>query len=306
MTSPRILVDENLFNPMAARVAVAAVREAVHAHEQEQLIAPPRHTVRLDDGALVFTTGGTPTIAGFRVYDTFPDSKQDQIVGVWDRRRGVLEGLAIGVMVGALRTGALGALAVDLLANSHVKRCAVLGSGLQARTQLLCASTVRTFEQVAIYSPTVANRNRFADELAELTGLQVDPVGDSASAVEGADVVLCATSSLEPVFDAQALQPGAHVNTLGPKYQGAHELPLELALRADIVATDSPQQIADQGSAHFLAGQRNDVQITSLGAVLAGRVGRTGTSQVTLFLSAGLAGTEPLVAHALLREIRLA
>lgn len=300
MPSPRVLEDPDLYNVEAARIAVGAVREAVSAHGDGRLIAPPRHAVPFDDGALVFTVGGTGDLVGFRAYDTFPNSAQDQVVAVWDARTGSLEGIAIGEMVGALRTGALGALAVDLLARAETRRCAVLGSGRQARTQLLCASTVRTFDEVAVFSPTAANREQFADELGELTGLPIAPVTNAADAVEGADVVLCATAAQTPVFDVRWLSAGAHVNTVGPKYLNAHELPLEVATRADVIATDSPQQIAAQGADHFLSEHVTKTSVVDLAEVLAGSVGRVAASESTLFLSAGLAGTETLVAHALL------
>jgi ornithine cyclodeaminase/alanine dehydrogenase-like protein (mu-crystallin family) len=300
MPSPKVLQDADIYNASAARVAVGAVREAVLANSEGRLIAPPRHTVPFDKGALVFTVGGTTDLVGFRAYDTFPNSAQDQVVAVWDSRTGTLEGIAIGEMVGALRTGALGALAVDLLARGETAKCAVLGSGLQARTQLLCVSTVRAFDEVAVFSPTAANRERFATELNELTGLPVVPAGDAAEAVEGADVVLCATASHTPVFDVRWLSDGVHVNTLGPKYRNAHELPVEAAEQADVIATDSPQQIAAQGTDHFLAEHASKTSVVDLAEVLTGSGGRVSASQRTLFLSAGLAGTETLVAHALL------
>lgn len=301
MPSPKILDDADLYNVHAARIAVAAVREAVSDHGEGRLVAPPRHTVPFDSGALVFTVGGSGSIIGFRAYDTFPTSAQDQVVAVWDSRTGTLEGIAVGEMVGALRTGALGALAVDLLARAETRRCAVLGSGRQARTQLLCASTVRTFDEVTVFSPTAANRDQFAAELTELTGLPVVAVNHAANAVEGADVVICATGSHSPVFEAQWLSPGAHVNTVGPKYRNAHELPLEAVALASVIATDSPQQIATQGADHFLADHPTETPVVDLAEVLDGTVGRVSASQTTLFLSAGLAGTETMVAHALLQ-----
>jgi ornithine cyclodeaminase len=300
MPSPKILEDTDLYNVEAARIAVAAVRDAVSAHGDGLLVAPPRHTVPFGRGALVFTVGGSDSIVGFRAYETFPTSAQDQVVAVWDTRTGNLEGIAVGEMVGALRTGALGALAVDLLARPKTRRCAVLGSGRQARTQLLCTSTVRTFDEVTVFSPTAANREQFAEELGELTGLPVVAADDAETAVEGADVVICATAAHSPVFEARWLSAGVHVNTVGPKYRNAHELPLEMAALADVIATDSPQQVAAQGADHFLAAHLTETPVVDLADVLSGTAGRASASQSTLFLSAGLAGTETMVAHALL------
>lgn len=299
MTFP-VLHDGDLCNMEAARVAVAAAREAVLAHGRGALVAPPRYEVTFEAGTLVFTVGGTSEAVGFRAYDTFPDSRQDQVVAVWNTATGKLQGLAVGSMLGALRTGAVGAVAVDALANEGARRCGVIGSGTQARTQLLCATTVRDFDEVLVFSPTTSNRERFAREMTELTGKSVIPVADAESAVRHADVLLCASSSPTPVFDASWLTTGSHVNTVGPKFMGHHELPVAAAKQADIVATDSPQQIAAQGDLHFLAHDGGGVDIADLADVLSGAQRRTASPTRTVFLSAGLAGTEPLIAQALL------
>jgi len=72
---------------------------------------------------------------------------------------------------------------------------------------------------------------------------------------------------------------------------------VELVDGAHLVATDAPQQVAAQGSGHFLAGSAASSRIRHLGSIDS-QADRTGRS---VFLSAGLAGTEVLVADALLR-----
>lgn len=301
---PFVLEDADLRNVDAARAAVSAVRAGVEAHGRGALVAPARHHVDFDTGALVFTIGGTADVAGFRVYDTFPGSADEQLVAVWDARTGVLEGIAVGDMVGALRTGALGALAVDLLSNPDSKRCGVLGSGRQALTQLLCASTVRSFDEVIVYSPTRENREHFATDAAELIGLPVRVAKTAEAAVRDVEVLICATSSLQPVFDPRWLAHGAHVNTVGPKFKNAHELPIEVAEEASLIATDSPQQIAAHGRGHFLSGHEAHDRVIDLAEILGRTRSPLSVDGTTLFLSAGLAGTETLVAHELLRQAR--
>lgn len=269
---PFVLEDADLRNVDAARAAVSAVRAGVEAHGRGALVAPARHHVDFDTGALVFTIGGTADVAGFRVYDTFPGSADEQLVAVWDARTGVLEGIAVGDMVGALRTGALGALAVDLLSKPDSKRCGVLGSGRQALTQLLCASTVRSFDDAIVYSPTRERREQFATDAAELIGLPVRVAHTAEAAVRDVEVLICATSSLQPVFDAKWLAHGTHVNTVGPKFKDAHELPVEVAEEATLIATDSPQQIAAQGGGHFLAGHEAHDRVIDLAEILWGWV----------------------------------
>jgi ornithine cyclodeaminase/alanine dehydrogenase-like protein (mu-crystallin family) len=43
------------------------------------------------------------------------------------------------------------------------------------------------------------------------------------AAVRGADIVILATRSERPVIDADWIDSGTHVNTVGPKTLSAHE-----------------------------------------------------------------------------------
>jgi alanine dehydrogenase len=106
-------------------------------------------------------------------------------------------------------------------------------------------------------------------------------------------------SSNTPVIDAAWLAPGAHVTTIGPKIKGRHELGLDVADRAGLIATDSPAQIAALD--FFLDGTDHGTRMVDLADIVTGRhPGRTSDDMIMLFCSAGLAGTEVLVADALL------
>jgi hypothetical protein len=54
---------------------------------------------------------------GFRVHDMLPTSGADQLNVVFDDGTGQVRGLATGTWLGDTRTGAIGAVVVDLLAD---------------------------------------------------------------------------------------------------------------------------------------------------------------------------------------------
>ncbi len=81
--------------------------------------------------------------------------------------------------------------------------------------------------------------------------IAIEPVTSAAEAVADADIVLCATSSDVPVIDASDLKAGVHINTIGPKTLKGHELGLEVADMAGIIATDSPEQTRAYASPFF-------------------------------------------------------
>ena len=77
----------------------------------------------------------------------------------------------------------------------------------------------------------------------ELTSAECRIATSARSAVEGAEIVILATSSATPVIEANWLESGAHVTTLGPKQVGRSEFGLDLPAIATIIATDSIEQI---------------------------------------------------------------
>jgi alanine dehydrogenase len=287
----RILNDHDI-----DRVPFSIILEAVRAHVladfRGETVAPPRHSVEFGDGGIVFTVGGNAEIAGFRAYETFAEpslESGDQLVAVWNRSTRRLSGIAIGERLGALRTGALGGVAIDRMAPEQVRKLAVIGAGVQAQTQIIAACTVRSYAEIAVYSRAEERREAFAVRMKTLLKTDVHASGSAEQAVYDADVVILATSSCIPVIEFGWLKPGVHLNTVGPKTKAAHELPLEVAQFAARIATDSPQQIVALGDEHMLTGTDAADRIQHLGDPASHQSGN-GTS--SLFLSAGLAGTE--------------
>jgi ornithine cyclodeaminase len=305
MTIP-VLTDADVDRLADMGALVRAVEGVLRAKAEARLVAPPRHHVAFGPaGDLVFTIGGEvggANIAGFRVYDTFAGDvgERSQIVAVWNSRTGALRGLVVGGRLGALRTGAIGGAAVTALARSDARTLAVIGTGIQARTQLEGALAVRTIDSVRVFSRDESRRSGLAAETARAHGIEARAAASAREAVEGADIVLCATTSPTPVIRADWLAPGAHVNTVGPKLRDRHEMGPDVAERAVVIATDSPAQVEAYPS-FFLDGTHHRARMVDLADIVAGhRPGRQGDGDITLFCSAGLAGTEVAVADALL------
>jgi hypothetical protein len=120
----RLLFDDDVAAALTPELAVDAAQRAVLDAYEGRLHAPARIAADVGEGALVFTAGGyTDGRRGVRVYQTGLASS-DQVVLVWDAE-GHLAGCVVGVELGARRTGALGAVAADLLARTNASslRC---------------------------------------------------------------------------------------------------------------------------------------------------------------------------------------
>jgi ornithine cyclodeaminase/alanine dehydrogenase-like protein (mu-crystallin family) len=107
-----------------------------------------------------------------------------------------------------MRVGAANGIAIKHLARTTARRIGILGSGWQAGTQLMAACAVRDITSIRCFSPNPENRAAFADAMSALLGVEVSPAALPEDAVKGADIVMCATNSIDPVFFERWIEPG--------------------------------------------------------------------------------------------------
>jgi Ornithine cyclodeaminase/mu-crystallin family len=141
---------------------------------------------------------------------------------------------------------------------------------------MLCGGQVRRSTLTIVVSWSRARRISFAARAQRLVPGLCRPAPDARAAVEGAHIVVLATSSPVPVIDAAWIAPGSYVTTLGPKQQGRAELGLDLPDAASLLVTDSLDQIGAYHPPNVLAGTPHRQRLVSLGAVRAGEVPRPG------------------------------
>ena len=305
----RILTDEDVEKLVSMKLVVNAIERTFEEQANGTLVSPPRFHLKTEQGDLVFTPGAATAVdkvIGFRVYDTYSDDLEghQQLVCVFDSDTGVFKGIVIGNLLGAFRTGAIGGVAIKAMARRDAKRIAVIGTGVQARTQLEAALAVRDINRVRVFSRHPEHRAAFADHMMKKLDVEVLAVDSAKDCIQGADIIICATNSGTPVFDLEWLKPGVHINTLGPKAMQRHEVPIELGAVSSVIATDSIEQLRAYPTPHFLVGTPEERRIVQLGDIVNGDVpGRTGPNDITLFCSVGLSGTEVVVANEILKEV---
>jgi ornithine cyclodeaminase/alanine dehydrogenase-like protein (mu-crystallin family) len=276
----------------------AAFRDVAAGRDQ----SPPRLRVPLANGDLLLMPGVREGGSGssVKLVTVLPGNAARglptvQAVVIWlDGETGTPAAVLDGTTVTAMRTGAASGVATRLLARDDAAVLALLGTGGQAAWQVRAVLAARPIRELRIYSRNVASCERFAAEMArELgDGVRVGAARSAREAVTAADVVCCATTSSQPVFDASWLRPGAHVNGVGAFRLGMVELPPELFARAALVAVDSRQAaLAEAGDLAAaidggLLGADAFVEIGTIGRDWAATRDR---EAITVFKSVGLA-----------------
>ncbi len=113
-----------------------------------------------------------------------------------------------------IRVGATNGLGVKYMARADASSIGILGSGWQAGTQLSAACHVRKITRIRCFSPSKTNREKFCLEMTAELGIEVTPVDSAEAAIAQADVVMCATNTVDAVFFEPWLEPGMHLTSI--------------------------------------------------------------------------------------------
>lgn len=197
-------------------------------------------------------------------------------------------------LVQRMRVGVTCGLGAKYLAREESNTVAILGSGWQAGGQAMAIAAVRPITEIRCYSPRPERRRAFAAEWSAKLGIEVRPADSLAQAVRGADVVMGATNSMEPVLGPEALEPGMHVSSLKRL-----ELFPETVARADVVIThirgNAAHTVRTAGAdlardtdaaKENLTKAIGQKQMPTLPELLLGEAaGRKNAAQITMFLN---------------------
>jgi ornithine cyclodeaminase/alanine dehydrogenase-like protein (mu-crystallin family) len=277
---------ETAFRQLADGSAVLHFRQRLHIPGKSYL-----HYMAAGDSA-----SGT---MGMKIYTSSKEGLRFLVL-LYSAETGNLLAMMEGDTLGQMRTGAASGIATKYLARGDARTVGIIGTGLQARTQLRAIAAVRHLERIRAFGRNVERRARFALEMTELLGVPVETAASAEEAVRGAEILVSATTATNPVIEGRWLEAGVHINAIGANFPGKRELDDEAVLRADIVTADSREQskleAGDLIHAFAPEPERWDA-VTEIAEVVAGRApGRTTADQITLFKSNGIAIEDVLVA----------
>lgn len=185
-----------------------------------------------------------------------------------------------------VRTGAAGALAARYLARKRVKTAGVIGSGMQARYQMMGLKQVRDFQRLMVYGIVPDQVEQYAAEMASLLGVKVVKAEDVETVVRNSEVVVTCTPAREPYLKAEWLHPGLHITAMGTDSEDKQELYADALRRADLLVCDRKSQSFRLGEFHngLEAGVLSpDDPIIELGDLTSGRKpGRRSDEEITI------------------------
>lgn len=224
------------------------------------------------------------------------------VVLVVDPETGIPAALLEGTRLTALRTGAIGGLAADILARPDAAHATLFGAGVQGRSQLEAVCCVRPITRVNIVDRSQAAARRLAEEVSAWPDAPAAHIiADPQEAIRSADIVIAATTSKTPLFDGRELRPGTHVTGIGSFTPEMQEIDAATVNRARVVVDQRDACLAEAGDL-IKSGAGIDAEI---GEIINGQqAGRTSAEQITFFKSVGVAAQDAATAGAVLAAAR--
>ena len=274
--------------------ALLAPADAVDALEAALLAGldvdadPPRSSIAAGEGELLLMPSAAGGGLGVKLVSIAPRG-EPRIKGVFvlfDGETLAPVALIDGIALTDVRTSAVSALAVRHLAPD-ARRLVVFGTGPQARAHVRALRAVAPIEQVGVIGRDPGRTAAFAEEL----GAEV------AGGVAGADLICCATTAREPLFEAGEAGDAAVV-AIGSHEPGAREVGEDFVGRATVVVESRASALREAGDVVMAidAGAIEAGDLRDLGELVRGEVLiRTGPR---LFKSTGMAWEDLVIAAA--------
>ncbi len=291
---------------LTMRECIEVMEEALSSLARGEVHQPLRTPIRAPGaqgllGLMPAYRGGDSPMYGLKevcVYPGNPARGLDTHLGavlLHSGETGALLAIMNASAITAIRTAAVSAVATRLLARKDARKLAILGAGVQARTHFEAIPLVRNISEVRVFSRT----REKAEKLGAIVSDSVE------EAVRGADIIVTATSSKEPVLRREWIAAGTHINAVGSSIPTAREVDGATMGAATLFVDRRESTVNESGDYLFALKEgaiRADHSLTEIGDALIGTAeGRKSRDEITLFKSLGLA-IEDLAAAAFIYD----
>ena len=305
----RILTAADVQTTLPMPKAIDAMRHAYSQLSADKVVMPSRQHISTDKGVTLIMPAYLPEGSEFglkvvSVYDENPEYNLPRITStvlVLDPTTGETKAIMDGASLTAIRTGAGGGVAADLLSRSNASTVGLFGAGVQARVQLQAVMAVRDIKRVNLISRTQVSAERLASDISEWTdALDIDIATSPKQVVQDADIVLCATTSGTPLFDGNDLQLGTHITAVGTFVPEKREVDTTTIRRANRIVVDSRQDCLEEAGDLIIPNAKIDAEIGEI--VNGNKPGRQSDDEITFFKSVGVAVQDAVAASVVLKE----
>ena len=297
-----LLTEADVKGLLTMPMALTAVEESFRRLATGSAIVHPRQRLHIPGKSYLHYMAAADATGGYMGLKIYSSAKEGLrfIVPLFNVTTGDLAAVIEADFLGQMRTGAASGVATRWMAREDARVVGIIGTGLQARTQLEAIAAVRKLGEVRVCGRDANRREKFVAEMAARLKVPVRSAANAEEAVRDADIVITSTTSTNPVVEGRWLKKGTHINAIGANFPQKRELDAEAVERCDVIAVDSREQSKlESGDLIQVFGQdeKRWSRVAEMADIVAGKApGRTNPQQITLFKSNGIAIEDIVVA----------
>lgn len=239
-------------------------------------VVSPKYVTDFQNGSMriLFATDEQAGYAAMKAYHSVQGAGTRYVVSLYSLKDGELLAVLDGQLITDLRTGACSGVIARRVPIAGPVSLGVIGSGNQARTQLECLASVYQLGEVAVYSPTAANRERYAREMSQALNIKVTAVDNIEAAVRGKQVVASASGArtAEPILRGAWLADCRLLCAVGNTRKQFCEADADCFRNASLVAVDTLHALEEAGELRqaVAAGALPEAKRATLGQIVTG------------------------------------
>jgi ornithine cyclodeaminase/alanine dehydrogenase-like protein (mu-crystallin family) len=191
-------------------------------------------------------------------------------------------------------------VASKYMAPNKVTKAAVFGAGHVAEYQLLGLGTAYPdLETIYLWDINPERAEKVKDKWNKKINPEVVLAETPKQAVSESQIINTATSAREPVFDAEDIKPGTHINAIGAITPTTREIPGDVVVRSKIVS-QSKDQLLNEGGDVLIPIREGKITEEAVYAelyeIVSGKKpGRDNPEELSLFKSIGYAMEDVVV-----------
>jgi ornithine cyclodeaminase/alanine dehydrogenase-like protein (mu-crystallin family) len=256
----------------------ADVLEAALAGGLDPEADPPRQALEVGRGELLVMPSAAGGHAAVKLVSVGGDPRIQGLCVVFDGETLAPAAVLDGRALTNLRTPAVSALAVRLLAPPDARRLLVFGRGPQAHAHVEAMRAVRQIERV------------------DMVGRDGGDVDDLVAA---ADLICCCTTAREPLFAGSLVADRAAVVAIGSHEPGVREVDDVLVRRATVVVESRASSLREAGDviAAIASGALDQDELVTLAELVRDQPALD-PGRPRLFKSTGMAWEDAVVGAA--------
>ncbi|MCR8928870.1 ornithine cyclodeaminase family protein [Priestia megaterium] len=215
-------------------------------------------------------------------------------ISLYSAETGELQALIDANYLTAIKTGGSAAIATDLMAREDANKLGVIGSGIQAFSQVLAIQEIRPIEELYVYDINPERVESFIERIDTIKNrpYKIIAAKTAEECVSSSDIICTCTTSLTPVFKGSSVKSGTHINAIGSFTSFMQEIDTETVLKSDKVITEHVEGLWEAAGdilIPFEQGKITEDKVSgTVGDVLTGKIPkRENEQEITLYESVG-------------------